>query len=52
MFKPMRTGVAEGGRRVDEGGMEDKGLGLLASGGWRHPRPEVSGSLDGSARHG
>ena len=52
MFKPMRTGEAEGGRRVDEGGMEDKGLGLLASGGWRHPRPDVSGSLDDRVRHG
>ena len=48
----MRTGEAEGGGRGDEGNVDDEGLGLSASGWWKHPRPDVSGSLDDSARHG
>ena len=47
VFKPKRTGEAEGGWRGGEGGVEMRvvALGLPASGGWRHPRPDVSGSL-------
>ena len=48
VFKQKRTGEAEGGRSGGEGGVEMRvvALGLLASGGWRHHWPDVSGGLN------